>query len=490
VPIAWANALPLWGGSPKRGAPWGSRLDMYTADEATAWQLHADLAVVGGSGGGLLAAIAAARQGCRVVLLERTKELGGSLARGRGMIPAAGTRFQHDAGIQDGPEAFAGDILAQNPHAGDREHVLALCRAAAELVEWLVDSAIARLVFVPTLVARRHVAPRMHGHALGTGLDLTADLVRAATRNPHVTVRTASVVEDLWADHNRSVVGIAAREKRGPINISAGRVLLACGGFAASDDLVREHQKDLSAIPYVGVPGAMGDGLRWGTELGAASERLAACCVTPFATTPGGLIVPDTLVRDGAIIVSQLGRRFVNEDSHPLDLAQAVLEQPGRVAYLIFDERIYRETRQSDPYFARLIVPRAVRRDSNPADLARHFEIDADDLIRTLNDFHTDIVRGQDPFGRSDGGQPFAPPFYGVRITGARVRTLGGLRITDTAQVIRADGTPITNLYASGGVVVDLAGVGSEEHSVGDHALTSLVWGWVAGHSCRPPETA
>jgi fumarate reductase flavoprotein subunit len=201
------------------------------------------------------------------------------------------------------------------------------------------------------------------------------------------------------------------------------------------------------------------------------------------------LIVPDTLAPAGAIVVNQIGRRFVNENAAPLDLAQAILAQPGKVAYLIFDERIYRETREIDPYFARLIVPKAVRRDTNPADLARHFEIDADDFLPTLSDFHTNIVRGTDPFGRSEGGPPFVPPFFGIRIAAARVRTLGGLRINDTAEVIRADRTPVTNLYASGGVVADVASAGAPAYSLSNHALTSLVWGWVAGRAARPPES-
>jgi len=467
----------------------GCKLEMYTADDATAWHLRADLAIVGSGGGGLVAAIAAARRGSRVVLLERAKDLGGSLTRSRGMIPAAGTRFQREAGIQDGPEAFANDILAQNPSAGDPAHILAMCRAATQLVEWLVDSGITRLNFVPTLVASGHVAPRMHGHAVGTGPELTADLVRAATKNPHVTVRTASVAEDLWADHSGSIVGIAAREKRGPANISAERVLLACGGFAANNDLVAEHQGDISGIPYAGVPGALGDALRWGAALGAATAHLDACYVTPFATTPGGLVIPDTLVRDGAIVVDQFGRRFVNESAAPLAVARAVLAQPGRVAYLIFDERIYRAAREADPYFARLIVPRAVRRDTNPADLARHFEIDADNLLPTLKSFYTDIVHRADPFGRSEGGPPFSPPFYGVRITPVRVRTLGGLCITDMAQVIRTDGTPIANLHASGGVVAHVSRTAAHSHSLGDDTLTSLVWGWIAGRASQPQET-
>jgi fumarate reductase flavoprotein subunit len=463
---------------------------MYTADDATTWHLRADLAIVGASAGGLVAAIAAAHQGCRVVLLERTKELGGSFARGHGMIPAAGTRFQRQAGIQDGPEAFASDILAQNRHNSDPAQTRALCDAAPEVVEWLVDSNITDLEFVPTLMAPGHVTPRMHIHAAGTGAELTADLARTATKSPLVAIRTASVVEDLWVDANGSVVGVAAREKRGPINIAAERVLLACGGFAANADLVADHQKDLAHMPHAGAPGALGDGLRWGTACGAAIDHLGACWATPLVAAPGDFVVPESIVRDGGIIVNQLGFRFANETVGTLPLVHAVLAQPGKVAYLIFDERIYRATRAVNPYFARLIVPRAVRRANNPADLARHFEVEEDNLAVTLDKFHVDSVHQTDPFERSHVGPPLAPPFHAIRLRAARVRTLGGLRVNDAAQVVRPDGTPIPSLYASGGVVANVSGNGVDGYLLGNDVLASVVWGWVAGRASQPRAAA
>ena len=51
----------------------------------------ADLIVVGGSVGGMLAAILAADRGCQVLLLERTRDLGGGAATGAGTKDAAAT---------------------------------------------------------------------------------------------------------------------------------------------------------------------------------------------------------------------------------------------------------------------------------------------------------------------------------------------------------------------------------------------------------------
>jgi len=458
---------------------------MYIADDATAWHLQTDLVVVGSSGGGLLAALAAAGQGCRVVVLERMKELGGGLSSTRGMIPAAGTRFQRRAGIQDTTEAFESDILAHSRQSSDRARTTALCTAAAALVEWLTADSIARIDLVPALVARGHVAPRLHVHAGGTGAALAADLISAATKHTHITIRTGSVVEDLWGDQEGTVVGVAARERRGPINIRGRRVLLACGGFAAHDDLVAEHQRELAVFRYLGNPGALGDGLRWGITLGAATEHLGACWVSPLVTTPGGLVIPDSLTRAGGILVNQLGQRFVNETDAPVAIARAVQAQPGKLAYLLFDDRVYRGVRENDPYFAKLIAPRAIRRDANPADLARHLEIEPDNLIPTLEGFHAGVVHRTDPFGRTEAGPAFGPPFYGARVTPARVRTLGGLCVGAGGEVMRPDGSAVPNLYASGGVAADPLAANAEEYPIGGRELTSLVQGWLVGRSLQ-----
>jgi fumarate reductase flavoprotein subunit len=467
---------------------------MYTADDATTWDQHADLVIVGSGGGALVAAIAAARQGCRVSLHERTKELGGGLARGPGILPAAGTRLQRNAGIQDSAERFADDVAACDPHdplLADRDRMAALCRAMAALVDWLGETNVTPLQFLPRLVVRGHSAPRLHAHAGGTGAELAADLIRAASKGSHATLRTASVVEDLWVDTTGAIVGVAVREKRGPINIAAGRVLLASGGFGANAELVAEHLRDIADLPYAGAPGDLGDGLRWGIGCGAATERLEACCITPLSVAPGGFVVPDRLVHDGGIFVNQAGQRFIDEGGDVLAVVHGMRAQPGRVAYLVFDERIYRTVREVDPYFARFVVPRAVRRGTDVGDLARHFEIDVENLTSPLDALRAHGSSGPDPLGRTIDGAPLAAPLYGIRIMAARRRTLGGLRVDASAQVLRPDASPVKNLYACGGVVADVSSPGGRNGCPFAHeTITSLALGWTAAQSLQQADAS
>src|SRR5881396_3735895 len=201
------------------------------------WHEEVDLVVVGASVGGLAAAVVAADRGCRTIVVERTKELGGGAANEAEMIAAAGSRWQRAAGIDDGPERLA---------AG-------------------------------------HSVARLHGPGERGGASLSADLARAASRHSHVSVRPATLAERLVRDDSGAVRGVSVRgERRGAGQALGGRVLLACGGFAGDDALVAEHCPAVAPLPFQGGARATGDGLRLGREAGAATRRLASFLVTPF----------------------------------------------------------------------------------------------------------------------------------------------------------------------------------------------------------------
>ena len=60
-----------------------------------------------------------------------------STALSAGLIPAAGTRFQHAHGIEDHAALFAADILRKAMNEPEPDIVECIARGAAFLVEWL-----------------------------------------------------------------------------------------------------------------------------------------------------------------------------------------------------------------------------------------------------------------------------------------------------------------------------------------------------------------
>jgi fumarate reductase flavoprotein subunit len=116
--------------------------------DTTNWTFETDVVVVGSGGCGLTAAIAAAQSGVEALVFEKQNRPWSNTARSGGMIPAAGTRFQRAAGIEEGPEDLAQDIFRKNHNSSDPEMTRHLARVAPQMVEWLVDVVGVDLVFV------------------------------------------------------------------------------------------------------------------------------------------------------------------------------------------------------------------------------------------------------------------------------------------------------------------------------------------------------
>src|SRR4051794_3694062 len=82
-------------------------------DQAMTGKMEADIdvLVVGAGACGLAAALAAHDANARVAIIEKLDRPGGNSSLSTGSVPAAGTRFQREAGIADSTERFVADLL-------------------------------------------------------------------------------------------------------------------------------------------------------------------------------------------------------------------------------------------------------------------------------------------------------------------------------------------------------------------------------------------
>src|SRR5437763_11835396 len=138
------------------------------------WHEEVDLIVVGASVGGLAAAVIAADRGCRTLVVERTKELGGGASTEAEFVAAAGTRFQQAAGIDDAPARLAEDLLAASGHQIESGLATTVAEQGAPLVAWLADRCGARVSLVANQVPRGHGRARLHTTGERGGASLIA----------------------------------------------------------------------------------------------------------------------------------------------------------------------------------------------------------------------------------------------------------------------------------------------------------------------------
>jgi fumarate reductase flavoprotein subunit len=443
------------------------------------WDLETELVVVGAGACGLMAAFAAARRGVDVVLLEKDTRLCCNTELASGSIPAAGTRFQRALNIEGTPEQMAEDILRKNKGQADREIVLALCRKSPEIIDLLVDEVGLPLSLNTDAGRFGFSFLRLHNPPGRTGGPLIRALHDAFGRLPNATFADRTPGAGLVADETGAVVGALAGES-GEQRIGARRVILACDGFGASKQMLECHIPEMAGVEYIGVQGNTGDGIRWGTDLGAATAHMSGYQGHGLVCAGYGTRLSPEIPQLGAVIVNVHGERFAREDQGYSEFARVVLAQPRGVAVAIFDQRIY-DVVASTEHFQETIASGALRSAPTLEGLAAALKIPAQKLQESIAECSAAAASGRDRFGRTTFGAPLAPPFYGAVITGALAHTQGGLVVDVNARVLRADGSPIPHLYAGGGTAAGISGDGPDGYLSGNGLLSALGLGLIAG---------
>jgi fumarate reductase flavoprotein subunit len=446
----------------------------------------ADLVVVGASAGGLAAALLAADQGARVVIAERSKTLGGSALFEPEHVAACGTRFQRAARIDDTAETMMADLIAETHHHLDLELTRAVVTESAALIDWLDDRCGITVSLVPASGVSGHSQPRLHALGEQGGAGVIATLSQLVTRHQRIRTRHGVEAARLVTGADGTVTGVdLTRLRRSDPPGMDGSVLLACGGYAGADAVIQAHCPAVADLPALSCESATGAGLALARDVGARVERLEAVAVTPLLATPANLTVDPVLVTLGGVLINQMGRRFVSETADAVDVAHAVRAQPGKLAYLLFDEETARAAALRNPFLGHVIVPKTARRAPSLPDLARQLTLDLDGLTRTVDTLNANVELGGDPFGRDLDGHRLQAPFYAIRVTASRRRSLGGVAVDAGARVVREDGTPIPGFYAAGGVIGGLGRGGPADELLGLATLVALGTARLAVHTWR-----
>jgi fumarate reductase flavoprotein subunit len=447
--------------------------------------LTVETLIVGAGACGLTAALAGAEAGQEVLVLEGDATLGGSTALSAGLIPAAGTRLQAEAGVEDDPGRFAGDILAKARGEADPDVVERLATEAGPTVDWLAEAHGLPFSLVDDFDYPGHGRRRMHGLPSRTGRELV-DLLRAACEARGIDVVTGRRAETLFAEADGRVVGVAVRRPDGIAErIGCGRLILACNGYGGNRERMRAHAPGIADALLFGHPGNRGEALDWGEALGAATRHLGAYQGHGNVAHPHGILITWATITEGGFQVNREGARFWNEAEGYSEAARAVLAQPGGEAFTIFDDRIAGIARQFGDFRA-AEAQGAVRRAASVAELAVGFGLPAEALGEAAAAVEA-LARagGTDGFGRRFAGPPLAPPYRGVRVTGALFHTQGGLVTDPVGRVLDRGGRALPNLWAGGGAACGVSGPADWGYLSGNGLLTAVVLGRLAGAGGR-----
>jgi len=438
--------------------------------------------VIGGGGCGLTAALAARETGVDVVVVERDRSALGTTAMSTGLIPGAGSRFQREAGIEDDPTLFAGDIMAKTHGRTDPDMAAFIAEQSAVTVEWLADSHAVPFSLVDTFRYPGHARMRMHGTPNRTGAELMGALHAAAER-AGVDILLEAPVSHLFAEADGRVRGIRiTRPDGGTEDIACEALILACCGFGGAPEMVAELIPEIAGATFFGHPGNKGDALRWGMTLGAAAADIHAYQGHAGLIHGQGIPLLWAHIIEGGIQVNLEGRRFSDETRGYSEQAVDVVAQPDSVAWSLYDQRRHDVMMEFEDY-RDAIRADCLRTAGSVAELAAVTGLPETALAETLAGVEAMVAGAQaDPLGRDFGGKPpLAAPYYAVKVTGALFHTQGGLVVDRDARVLRQDGAPLPNLFAGGGAARGVSGPSCWGYLAGNGLVSATVLGRAAG---------
>jgi len=409
-----------------------------------------DIVVVGSGVAGLAAAIEAADNGAKVILLEKNEKTGGASSFSGGEAIAAGTDMQKADGIDDRWENLADYWITKGEGRINEAMVRGIASNAPATINWMKTNGVAFMEHLQTPTSQPWANPkRTHKTANGAGTGFTEPLTATAQKKG-VTVWTATPATGLITEGG-AVTGVTAITSSGQaLTIKAKQVILATGGYDSNDELMKQYSPLIVARGYLG-DAHNGDGLLWARSLGSPIIAGGGGVVL---TINYNLMAPNSDIDPYGIYlyVDINGNRFMNEAEYWFSRSRKVLDLPERAYYAVLDSKALASGIGIEQGVENNTAVKADTLD----ELAAKMGCDASLLKATVAKYNQAAAAGRDDeFGKAAEKLTAIDraPFYATRCEfNSNSGSFGGPQINDNCQVLGADGKPIAGLYAAGEV--------------------------------------
>ncbi|HQQ68706.1 MAG TPA: FAD-dependent tricarballylate dehydrogenase TcuA [Alicycliphilus sp.] len=479
-----------------------------------------DVLVVGAGNAALCAAISAAEQGAKVLVLERSPEeaRGGNSAYTGGAFRVAyegaedicrlvpdlsqEERARSDFGTYSKSQYFD-ELIEMSGMRADADLVEILVNQSFETLQWMRTHGVR---FIPIHGRQSFVVDGKNKfwggltvEVSGGGAGLVESLFKRAQRMG-VEVAYDHKMTELITENGR-VCGVVAMHKGQERRMRAGAVVLAAGGFHANAEWRARYlgvNWDLAKVrgsrynTGLAIQAALDKGAR-------AAGHWTACHSVFYDANAPEFGQPNLLNQQKnyfnlGVVVNTLGERFVDEGENFRNytysrMGAAILKQPDARGWQIFDAMGAKLL--PDEYRVR----HATRFQADTLeDLVSQFEgVDQKHLLETLRAFSAAVDRSV-PFnpavldGRSTKGLAINKsnwalpleqgPFVAFEVSCGITCTYAGLAITTKSEVLDEEGFPMPGLYAAGEMV---GGLFFTKYPGGAGLTAGSVFGRIAG---------
>ncbi|KAF2802536.1 Flavocytochrome c [Mytilinidion resinicola] len=449
-------------------------------------------AIVVGSGlAGLSAASELIAANIPVRLLERNAKPGGNSIKASSGINGAPTLFQ------PGPPdtEFYADTIKSAGYAMStaREHreklIGTLTNSSASAVTWLNTTHGIDLSKVAQLGG--HSRARTHRGAGGTppGFAIVSTLLKSLKASPLFELKTSCTVNRLLRSGS-SVTGVEytciSPEAESTTSELHGPVIVTTGGFAGdAAGLLATHRPDLANFPSTNDPAPGFTHLL--TSVGAQLLDMSSVQVHPTGfvdpanpSSPLKFLAAEVLRGEGGILLHD-GERFFNELETREKVTAAILKNPPIEekpkqwdVLLVLDEGVYEAAKSHIDFY----IFKGLIRKTTIGDLGEK-------ALPTIQEYAGAVAgKYEDKFGRTAFAnwkllEPEADSVvYVGRVTPVVHFTMGGVVISEKAEVLDAQGVPVEGVWAAGEVT---GGVHGGNRLGGSSLLECVVFGRNAG---------
>jgi len=428
-----------------------------------------DVLVAGGGNAALCAAIAAARAGSSVLLVEMASKF----YRGGNTRHTRNVRCAHDAATEtlSGPypeEEFFKDLLQVTQGATDEVLARHMIHESKALLDWLPDQGVR---FQPSLGGTLSLG-RTNSFFLGGGRSMLNALYLTA-ESLGVAIRYDAEVVDLEIDNGMFLSATVQQggERR---KIHAATLVAACGGFESNIEWLKQSWGPAAENFLIrGTPNNRGTVLRMlldrgVEEIGDPTQCHAVAIDARAPKYDGGIITRHDSVVFG-IVVNKHAQRFYDEgeDIWPKRYAiwgRLVAQQPDQIAYIIFDSSVV------EMFMPTLYPPIGA---PNIRELAVKLTLDPEAFEKTVRDFNAAVRPGtfDDTIlddCRTEGITPpkshwarriEAAPFHAYPVRPGITFTYLATRVNKEARMLMKDGKPSANMFAAGEIKIGRAHV-------------------------------
>ena len=447
-----------------------------------------DVVVIGAGGAGFSAAITARNAGANVVLLEKMPAVGGNSLISGAEMNAAGNWVQPKLGINDdSPELHAEDTFKGGDGKGDMKVINVMTHQALDAAKWCRDYLGVRfeddnLFFFGGHSRKRALIPVGH-----TGTEFIAKF-QAKADELGIPVITNMKAEELIKDKDGRVVGVKATMDGSEYTFNAkGGVVLATGGFGANPEMVKKYNPKIDErFKTTDAPGSTGEALYMAERAGAELVNMGYIQTYPICDPISGAIELIADARfDGAIMLNQEGKRFVEELQRRDVLSEAILNQTGRYCWVLWNDKIgsISNTVKAHANEYEAFTKQGVMTTCDDLKCIADFtKIPFDQLQKTVKRVSDMAGKGNDKdFNHRAGLMDMQQgKYYVIKAVPSTHHTMGGVRINEKAEALTAEGKVIPGLWAAG----EVTGVTHGTNRLGGNAYTDIiVFGRIAGEA-------